>query len=687
MALFKNGRAEVVFEDGTAVVFHAPNAERASYFHSDGRRVRVLTSCVPANFSDSSHVQKDKPQASHSPATTSDPIRMKIASAISLRTRFSPYEVRVQPIESLHLSDIQWYYAKFTHVRWPASKNLIPGFVSICEKGIVSVTSLDGKASLFLAAHAKTYTVKWWCPVECECAIDGAFNKNTSPIEAEHHDRNGLLGIEDAALPRRRLFDSPNGNAGVQMRYAHVLLTQHLVVAEEPPLAWVQPLRLALELKREHHSSANVCTQSTDLGATIEFLARTLHQHRECDNLAVTTTELIVALPLKQAIVPPVPVHSWSRDDSSPAVKLGGVGGDGALRVLWSPDAVTWLYEDRSSKGGSEATIDLSGSVCNVNVSAASALSASSTTDAACEAVGVLVSSQCGRFWQCFGAQGESLDVFCTAVLPLDSDFARRSALATEASQWLRRNQAEGVGFDSASATTCADAAVDLDIRRAGGWILMKEFIKDDVGRLSIFCQANVGTAIGRYLVRVFFSDTARLEWIACEDEARRGWPRLPAPSDTFRLLCTRGEAIQRTFGLPVGCEGYARGATMLLHSAGTDLEKVRLSALAGADLTLAARHRAMALLLRHGECSLADALGSHVRPTWAQLSPSQLPSGSDVDDLAAGSTCSQAPVMSPQGCDVQVALERIRLAQLGIEQILVRDDAADAALTAMTDC
>lgn len=113
MLLHKNGRAEVVLSDGSALIIH-PRAERLTYFRPDGARQRLLSSCVPF-------------QCSLDKQASGDEVRGKTLAAFALRNRF--YHL---PVIHAHLTEgghCVERHIPLAQVRWPCPQ---PSVIQRC---------------------------------------------------------------------------------------------------------------------------------------------------------------------------------------------------------------------------------------------------------------------------------------------------------------------------------------------------------------------------------------------------------------------------------------------------------------------------------------------------------------------------------------------------------------------------
>eukprot|EP00438_Fugacium_kawagutii_P014145 Skav221300 [mRNA] locus=scaffold1920:355624:361391:- [translate_table: standard] len=141
LALYRSGRAEAVYSDGSAAILHpsrdstgSSSVTSISYFAANGARQRLLCSCLPRHLCG------------------------KIVAAATLRDRFHPTP---SLLSSPAKRRSRWLRPS-THVAWPSC-----GYAAEVlqhEDGGIAIESLDQKAKLLLAPHARSYVVEWWQP-------------------------------------------------------------------------------------------------------------------------------------------------------------------------------------------------------------------------------------------------------------------------------------------------------------------------------------------------------------------------------------------------------------------------------------------------------------------------------------------------------------------------------------------
>merc|ERR1711879_121946 len=139
------------------------------------------------------------------------------------------------------------------------------------------------------------------------------------------------------------------------------------------------------------------------------------------------------------------------------------------------------------------------------------------------------------------------------------------------------------------------------------GWIAIRNSVESGVGRLTIFRPAAVSASkecaansIQRRLIRIFFEDTCRMDFIVqC-----RGSVVHPHAADTFRLLKSNGDVLERSFAYPLGCEVHARAACLLLEALAKDSAQEHRAAATGQALAEIESRRGKALLMLHGATS-----------------------------------------------------------------------------------
>lgn len=625
LALYRCGRAEIVFGDGSALVLHSPDASRASYFGPDGLRLRFLTACAPRRRP-LRPLAQDVRAAAAAQGRAEGPcrhrrgeqVRAKVGAAVCLWSRFVPVPFAGPPGEEIAAlcagpeARRLWRHARLCHVRWSRSSLSSPSTGAAAPRGgAVRVASTDGIATLTLAPHGYTYVVEWWCPLGEACRVE------TGP---SGEGMTLYCGADGAAPRGKGVARGMAGEANASVCYEHVSLVQCFAVADAPEPAWAYALFLALaEHVRAREATSEKATTSDARLTSVEVALR---QHME-DGTVVDagTGEVLAALPLGLNVESELAAsngvnHSrgaWIGDAVSPAVVLGATGA-GPVRVMWTPDMTMWFHlAGIGSAASGEATIQM-------------------PPAAASDGCAVLASTQGCRFWQCLGPMGDSLGVVASCVLPVDSASALLSECVSEALRWLRFNRSE---TSSAAAAACACAErrppPTQDAGRSGdarGWLLERDFFEEGVGRLSVFAGSAGSAGAGSpRLVRVLFADASRLEFSAGPALAR------PAAGCPFRLLTASGEVLQRSFGLPLGCEAHAHAACALLarvaEPAAARQRQRHASALA-AQHALAATARGSALLRAHGvlrggsveEGGVEAAVEAALRRTRAVLAP-----------------------------------------------------------------
>lgn len=658
LALYSGGRAEVVFNDGSACILHPPHAERATYFRADGARSRILTSCAPRLC------RANSVSGGGDPRLVDDQVRAKVTAAVKLRNSLhvvpSLSSLDSEGCDGSHLK--LWRHERLSHVLWPGRGE---ANVRVLGTGAIEVEAVDAVAKLTLAPHAQTYTVEWYCATSAPCKIEHKLLP--SQPESADDDRQGADG-------RNRLFVAPcdgvanTGALVVGVSYEHTLQVQYLSARDIPPAAWSYPLLQALELWREHQPSTfaahDALVTSVDAVAQRNFATSRV--------ILTASKEVSAPLPLPSSeedalLCGSGSSNSFGKDAVSPTVALGS-DGEGPVRVVWQPDATIWLHSDRSEHDRSahlafaaEATIDVS-------------VASGPRTDVVERAL--FVSKSGGRFWTRLGAHGEPSDLLCSAVLPLDSASSQSSKQMAEASRWLEQNRMEMElrGFAAKAHVVerkdCIQTSDPVGTEHLSGWILKREVSETGVGRLSLFqpaCPTPTAADGQRFLVRVLFADNARMEFSVAAFAHGRSLS-MPTEMDCFRLLTPQGEILQRSFGTPLSCEEYVRFGQKLLEVAAIDkveqrrqrtvAEAVRAQAAAYADVE---RRRSATLLLQQGAATAAllQPLSDHFETGLGSSAPSSLPFAGDCTR-----SCGNEDVIAQ-------ALRRTREARLGIEQTL----------------
>lgn len=191
LVLYVSGRAEATFSDGSAVILHPPNAAKASFFTSDGRRQRLLSTCSP---------QFGRAE-----------VRAKIMAAAAVRDQFHPHPSSLFPVESRRKCFGK--LLKPSTAVWPSQAP------QSREDGSVEVSSLDGSVHLTLAPHGRTFVVQWLRPFELQEAKANSESPETFLLRSE--DR--AAGLHDC-----------------------VQQVQCFAVQEPVEVAWVYPLLICL---------------------------------------------------------------------------------------------------------------------------------------------------------------------------------------------------------------------------------------------------------------------------------------------------------------------------------------------------------------------------------------------------------------------------------------------------------
>ena len=285
LVLYVSGRAEATFSDGSAVILHPPNAAKASFFSSDGRRQRLLSTCSP---------QFGRAE-----------VRAKIMAAAAVRDQFHPHP------SSLAVESHRKCFGKLlerSSAVWPSHAP------QARQDGSVEVSSLDGSVHLTLAPHGSTFVVQWLRP------IAGSYSSPESPETCS--DDPCLFRSEDRAASS--LLDC-------------VQQVQCFAVQEPVEVAWVYPLLICL-LRHQ------TCDERGDV---IRGLAETLRQCQI--NGTVLDSGHCVTVPLPAAqIGDGAHGGSHSGDDISPAACMGTFG-EGRVMLSWTPQSAIRLGQREAS--------------------------------------------------------------------------------------------------------------------------------------------------------------------------------------------------------------------------------------------------------------------------------------------------------------------------------------------------
>eukprot|EP00929_Paragymnodinium_shiwhaense_P069663 TRINITY_DN35135_c0_g1_i4.p1 TRINITY_DN35135_c0_g1~~TRINITY_DN35135_c0_g1_i4.p1 ORF type:complete len:503 (-),score=75.11 TRINITY_DN35135_c0_g1_i4:90-1598(-) len=414
---------------------------------------------------------------------------------------------------------------------------------------------------------------------------------------------------------RRRLLRTPDADgrpsdapgACVSVTYEHVLREQCFAVAEKPKAAWAYPLLVALSAKRDDvvgrrpGDPADVRSLETEqaMASLVAAVADTVRSYLASGQMVLdagagVAGEIAAMLPCgsRQMDSGGAVQDVWMHDDVSPVASHAAVGA-GSVCVSWEPAATTWFHDDDA-----EATVD-------------------SERPPSPQGGGseVLASVNGGRFWQRFDANGSWVETLCAQVLPLDSQTKSITGYISEASEMLRRNRAEG-GPSFAGDFAPAELHDDWSAGKSGpagermseasiGWLLERDEVAADVGRISVF-RSSGRLSLDR-LVRVLFADGTRMDFSArAADHGQTMYQRLrPVLSEPVRLLNPDGERLHRSFTAHQGSEAHFQAALLLLDWLAVDPEGYRtLTAHAAAvnDAVVAAeRRRATCLLLSQG--------------------------------------------------------------------------------------
>ncbi|CAK0889728.1 unnamed protein product [Prorocentrum cordatum] len=512
LALFSSGRAEVSLSDGTGVIIH-PGAQRVTYFRRGGEAQRLLSACLPRLSATGEREGTERSRPRH------DDVRAKVGAAACLRNRFHPCPSAAPG--TCGEGPRAWRHVRLGSARWPGASAV----VSSDADAAIRVDAADGVASLVLAPPHRTYAVEWWCPLNQPCEVRG-------------------LGVPPGGEPQvppsrgQRLFEAAGAAVGVL--HEHALQRQCLLVAEPPPAAWAYPLLLALEAAAWEGGPA-----APFLAARLEAVAAAVRRHEAEGHIRGAPAGGGVCAPLPCAGAAATAAGAWGSDGASPAAMLGA-GGEGPVRVVWTPEATTWLHSDLA-----EATIVPSG-VCEGSGQGASHAIASSLQ---------------GRFWSHIGRDGQLVEVTVAGLLPLDCSSMALSRLVADAARWLRHNAAEGA---HAAEAQLLEQPAPASLELARDQVAPRfEHSEPGVGRVAVHgpavCSSEAAQA-SRPLVVVQFFDGARVEFTTPVDS--RGTPGTPTCGDTFRLLDPQGAVLRRTFGAPAGGERYARQALALLRRA-----------------------------------------------------------------------------------------------------------------------
>ncbi|CAE7554343.1 cops3 [Symbiodinium sp. CCMP2456] len=297
LVLYVSGRAEATFSDGSAVILHPPNAAKASFFTSDGRRQRLLSTCSP---------QFGRAE-----------VRAKIMAAAAVRDQFHPHPSSLVPVESRRKCFEK--LLKPSAAVWPSHAP------QSREDGSVEVSSLDGSVHLTLAPHGRTFVVQWLRPI-----ADSSSSLQLQEVMAS--SENPETWPDGTFLSR-----SEDRAAGL---HDCVQQVQCFAVQEPVEVAWVYPLLICL-LRHQ------TCDERGDL---IRGLAETLQQCQICGTVLDSGHCVTVPLPAAQ-IGDGAHCGSHSGDDISPAACMGTFG-EGPVMLSWTPQSAIRL-------GHAEASVEL----------------------------------------------------------------------------------------------------------------------------------------------------------------------------------------------------------------------------------------------------------------------------------------------------------------------------------------
>mmetsp|Transcript_13755 Transcript_13755/g.30295 ORF Transcript_13755/g.30295 Transcript_13755/m.30295 type:complete len:725 (-) Transcript_13755:32-2206(-) len=510
--LYKSGRFEGVFADGSGIILH-PSAERVSYFSCDGTRHRFLTDHSPTWF----------PYGQRQP----DDVRSKVRACLRLRGH---YRARVLSDLSLVVSDDEKItrFSSLCRTRWPSFENSSEQVV--LEDSIIKVRSLDGEATLSLPLHASTFTVSWLCPINNKATLE-VMNVPTS------------CGEGSTAEGRKRLFTAQvlqgrssrrTKSAATSVRYEHVRLEQTLLVGSPIPHQWAYPLLLVLAFWEDFQMRS-------------ESVSELLRSH--CSN-ALTAAAAAVKAGLEGErfldygeggiSVPHDPRQqkatesSWGDDSVSPAAALGYCKGN--VDVLWDPQSTAWFFRPKDEQC-EEAVVEV--------------------RDAEGRRT-VLQSSHSGRFWSSRNLDGQDIEILCTEYLPSGT----QSAIVLAVFVWLQRELCGGddiIATEDRSVQDCFETS-------KGGWLIEAEAQEPGAGILTMLKWSRGQPNQERH-VRVLFEDSTRISFnVRCETlSSGKVIPLEVAEYHSFKIVDPSGLVCTRSFGTPTPFETYAMIALALL--------------------------------------------------------------------------------------------------------------------------
>jgi len=533
LLLYVNGRAEVVFTDGSAIIVH-PGAERLSFFRQDGVRQRCLKSCMPWNCALPIIGHKDpKVEAVY---FGKDEVCAKASAALNLRGRFCAFS-SVGPLQMAQRTQRQ---VRVPRARWPPP-SIIDDVQEISANIDITVSSADSAASLTLAGHGRTYAVVWWQPQEISNCLHCV--KTSKGLYQEHVQRQ-----------------------------------QCFTVADPPLAAWVYPLFLALSQHRLRRGKLCAEADVSFIDARIAVIAALMRgQVTAGEIIEGSDGEILAKLPCTQ-----VGLHAnnaqgmhdnmWGNDVVSPAAALGAAG-EGPVHVSWTPDSTAWFHVDYNFN---EVTIDASGSG-NIGHR-------------------LIVSSQGGLFWTHSWTGGEEVFA-SSALPSGGNDSVLWYVLEAQRWLRHNRTEMAcrlPTGLDDGTLSekvhvdvACAASWIRETKMRYPGLGCISVFRPRS--RESAHGLNAASASSPQRLLRFLFDDATRLSFVTQRDSS--GGLKLPGGCSTFRLLSSTGAIMTRSFKDPSDCAVYAQAALELVRRL-TMVPDTRESQLLAARLTEGERRR-----------------------------------------------------------------------------------------------